>query len=300
MAKAIHDKPIVIMGTGIPAVCASINKLVDIAYNAPDKGPAINVFVLDTMEPGRKPDESMSYPLNGISIDAMHPFKTAKPPPHFPTFGEYAREIAVEDPEWESAFRDPTFRHVNEYLEYMLELALTAVGDKAYVDAGNKPVKSIEETVANGAATIHFKDGTILHAKQILRAGEPPHMSGRDSTAGEPSHSLVSEARRALIASELDYEEAKDESYFVFNAVVPIVLVTHELDEMSLIPRIHVALGTLEPIKARELWIVTRETVSDLVASTFKGQSIRFLTLAQFIGMMGLMKSTGLGAISRS
>jgi hypothetical protein len=294
MAEATHDKPIVIMGTGIPGVCAVVNKLVDIAYNAPDKGPAINVFVLDTMD-RRKPDESMLYPLNGRSLDAMHPFKTVKPPPGFPPFGEYAREIAEEDPDWKSAVRAPAYRHVNEYLEYMLELAVTAVGAKAYVDAGNKPVKSIEETVANGAATIHFKDGTILHAKQILRAGEPPHMSGPDSTA-----SLVSQARGALIASELDYEEAKDGSYFVFNALVPIVLVTHDLDEMSLVPRIHLALGTLEPIKASELWIVTRETVSDLVVANFKGQSIRFLTLAQFIGMMGLMKSTGVGTLSRS
>jgi hypothetical protein len=297
MAKAREDKPIVIMGTGIPAVCAIINRLVHIAYNAPDDGPAINVFVVDTMDQA-KPDESALYPLNGRSIDAMHPFKTEQRPPGFPSFGEYAREIAAEHPDFESALHAPTYGQVNEYLEYMLELALTAVGAKAYVDAGNKPVKGIEEPVANGAATIRFEDGTILHAKQILRAGEPPHMSGPHSTAGEPS--LVSEARRALIASELDFEEAKDGSCFVFNAIKPIVLVTHELDEMSLIPRIHLALGTLEPIKASELWIVTRETVSALVASTFKGQSIRFLTLGQFIEWMGLMKSTGLGAISRS
>jgi hypothetical protein len=245
-----------------------------------------------------KPDESMLYPLNGRSIDAMHPFKPAKRPPGFPTFGEYAREMATVDPDWNSALHAPVYRQVNEYLEYMLELSIRVVSDKAAIDGSNKPVKSIEETVANGAATIHFKDGTILHAKQILRAGEPPQMSGPDPTAGEPS--LVSEARRALIASELDYEEAKDESYFVFKAISPIVLVTHDLDEMSLVPRIHVALGTLEPIKASELWIVTRETVSDLVAANFKGQSIRFLTLAQFIGMMGLMKRTGVGALSRS
>jgi hypothetical protein len=297
MAEAIHDKPIVIMGTGIPAVCAIINKLVDIAYNAPDKGPAINVFVLDTMD-RRKPDESMLYPLNGRSIEAMHPFKPAKRPDGFPTFGEYAREMATEDSNWKSALHAPTYRHVNEYLEFMLELSIRTVSDKAVIDSSNKPVKSIEETVANSAATIHFEDGTILHAKQILHAGEPPHMSGPDSTAGESN--LFSAARGALIASELDYEEAKDESYFVFNALSPIVLVTHDLDEMSLVPRIHLALGTLEPLKASELWIVTRETVSDLVAANFKGQSIRFLTLAQFIGMMGLMKRTGVGALSRS
>jgi hypothetical protein len=292
-----NDKPIVIMGTGIPAVCAIINKLVDIAYNAPDNGPAINVFVLDTMDQV-KPDESGLYPLNGRSIDTMHPFKTEQRPEGFPSFGEYAREIAMEDSGWKSALLAPTYGQVNEYLEFMLELSIRTVSDKAYIDSSNKPVKSIEETVANGAATIHFEDGTVLHAKQILRAGEPPHMSGPHSTAGDPS--LVSEARRALIASELDFEEAKDGSCFVFKAIVPIVLVTHERDEISLIPRIHLALETLEPIKASELWIVTRETVSALVASTFKGQSIRFLTLGQFIEWMGLMKSTGLGAISRS
>jgi hypothetical protein len=181
MPKAINDKPIVIMGTGIPAVCAIINRLVDIAYNAPDSGPAVNVFVVDTLDQP-KPDEGTLYPLNGISTDAMHPFKTAKQPPGFPTFGEYAREIATEDPGWKGAARAPTFKHVNEYLEYMLELALTAVGDKAYVDASNKPVTSIEEPVKNGAATIHFEDGTSLDAKQIVRPGRPPHMSGPDST----------------------------------------------------------------------------------------------------------------------
>lgn len=177
MAKAIDDRPIVIMGTGIPAVCAIINRLVDIAYNAPDTGPAINVFVLDTMDQ-RKPDESLLYPLNGISIDAMHPFKPAKPAPGFPTFGEYAREMAMEDPDWERAVRAPTFKHVHEYLDYMLELAIGVVSDKANVAADNKPVKHIYEPVKNGAATIHFEDGTRLDGKQIVRAGKPPHMSG--------------------------------------------------------------------------------------------------------------------------
>ncbi len=181
MQKAITDKPIVIMGTGIPAVCAIINRLVDIAYNAPDNGPAVNVFVLDTMNQP-KPDEGALYPLNGLSTDAMHPFKTATPPPGFPPFGEYAREIATEDAGWKSAARAPTYRHVNEYMEYMLELAITAVGSKAYLDAGNKPVRSITEPVKNGAATIHFEDGTSLDAKQIIRAGRPPHMGGPDST----------------------------------------------------------------------------------------------------------------------
>jgi hypothetical protein len=50
------------------------------------------------------------------------------------------------------------------------------------VDAGNQPVQRIEEPVKNGAAMILFKDGTRLAAKQIVRAGRPPHMSGPDST----------------------------------------------------------------------------------------------------------------------
>jgi len=73
-ASGVHkpnDKPIVIMGTGIPAVCAIINKLVDIAYNAPDKGPVVYVFVLDTRDQP-KPDAATRYPLNGVSSDAMH------------------------------------------------------------------------------------------------------------------------------------------------------------------------------------------------------------------------------------
>jgi hypothetical protein len=225
----------------------------------------------------------------------MHPFKAAKPAPHFPPFGEYAREIAADDPEWESALRAPTHRHVNEYLEYMLELSLTAVGGKAYVDAGHNPVKNIEETVANGAATIHFQDGTILHAKQILRAGEPPHMSGRDSTAGEPSRSLATEVRGVFIDNKFSYEETEDESRFVLKPFggSPLVVMPHEEGEASLSGSVRFRLAELKSINGSELWVVTRETVSDLVASTFKGQSIRFLTLAQFSGMIELMKRTG-------
>lgn len=99
MAPAIIDKPIVIMGTGIPAVCAIINRRVDIAYNAPDTGPAVNVFVLDTKDQPR-PYEGATYPLNDMSTDAMHPFRTAKLPAGFPPFGGYARETALEDAGW--------------------------------------------------------------------------------------------------------------------------------------------------------------------------------------------------------
>jgi len=177
MAHAKDDWWIVIMGTGIPAVCAIINRLVDIAYNAPDRGPAVKVFVLDTLDQP-KPDEKMLYPLNGISIDDMHPFKPAVRPAGFPTFGEYAREIAAEDASWEVALRAPTYRYVNEYLEYMLELAITAVGDKAHVDAGQEAITSIETLLKEGIHRIHFADGTSLDAKQILQAGRPPHMGG--------------------------------------------------------------------------------------------------------------------------
>ena len=174
------DPPIVIVGTGIPAVCAMINKLVDIAYNAPDEGPPVHLFVLDTKDQP-KPAGSTPYPLAGLSTDAMHPFKTATPPPGFPSFGEYAREISEDDPSWRSAAQAPVHAQVIEYMEYMLELALTAAGTKVHLDTGDKPVESTEETVRNGPATIRFKDGAVIQVRQLIRAGRPPHMSGPDT-----------------------------------------------------------------------------------------------------------------------
>jgi len=179
-ASGVHkpnDKPIVIMGTGIPAVCAIINKLVDIAYNAPDKGPVVYVFVLDTRDQP-KPDAATRYPLNGISTDAMHPFKPAKPPEGFPTLGQYAREMAEADASWNVAVRAPTYRHVSDWLEFLLELSVRTVSDKAYIDSSNKPIGSIEQIFENGPARISFLDFTSLEAKQIIRAGRPPHMGG--------------------------------------------------------------------------------------------------------------------------
>jgi hypothetical protein len=167
------------MGTGIPAVCRIINMIMDIAYNAPDKGPPINVFVLDTMDEP-KPDEGTPYPLNGVAIDAMHPFTPVNRPPGFPSFGEYAREIAMEDADWNFTLHAPKYRHVIEYLEYMLELAITAVGAKAYLDAGKKPVKFIETLAEDGSSRIHFADDTTLDAKRIAPARKPPHMGGPD------------------------------------------------------------------------------------------------------------------------
>ena len=80
----------------------------------------------------------------------MHPFRSAAPPPHFPCFGEYVREIAADNPEWTIALQAPTFWHVNEYLSYILDLAIIAVGGKARIDTVKKPLKMIEQPVPNG------------------------------------------------------------------------------------------------------------------------------------------------------
>jgi len=321
MANARDDRPIVIMGTGIPAVCAIINMTVDIAYNAPDNGPATNVFVLDTMDEP-KPDEGTLYPLNGIALDAMHPFTPVNRPPGFPSFGEYAREIATEDVDWNAALHSPTYRHVNVYLEYMLELALTAVGDKAYLDAGNKPVKSIEATLKEDTARIHFADGTTLDAKRIVPARKPPHMGGpnlarspRYMAGPSLSDQGASAAQRKDVPAEsrmrltldlirgaadialgktgLLHDMDKKSHFLVVLGTRRIAAIALDLPEVALGPRVHLVLQDLDRVGATEMWVVTPERVAEAVQSQLQGKPVRFLSLSQFLSLIEKLSAVG-------
>lgn len=175
MAKA--DKPIVIVGSGNDNLAALINKLVDVAYNTPAGAPPQNITVLHTPA-AKKPRPDDAYPLNGKTVDQIHPFKTAKPPKGFPTFGEYIREMMVDDPSLKSALRVPTQGQISEYMDYVLDLAVMTVGDKALLETSRKGIESIDQKTKSGPGTINFKDGTTLEAKEIIRAEPPPHLGG--------------------------------------------------------------------------------------------------------------------------
>ena len=321
MANARDDRPIVIMGTGIPAVCAMINMTVDIAYNAPDNGPAIKVFVLDTMDEP-KPDEGTLYPLNGIALDAMHPFTPVNRPAGFPSFGEYAREIAAENVDWNAALHSPTYRHVNEYLEYMLELALTAVGGKAYLDAGNKPVTFIEALPKDDTARIHFADGTTLDAKRIVPARKPPHMGGpnparsprytagpglsdqaasaaqRKDAPAEPRLRLTLDLIRgaadiALGKTGLLHDMDKESHFLVVLGTRRIAVIAVDLPELALGPRVQLELQGLGHVGATEMWVVTPESVAEEVQSRLQGKPVRFLSLSQFLSLLEKLSVVG-------
>lgn len=160
------DEPVVIVG-GNNQIASLINKLVDIAYGTPAGVPPQRILVLmGANRNALKADDS--YPLNGKSPDQFHPLRAAKPPPGFPTLGEYVREMLEDDPSLESALRSPTHGQIAEYMEFVLDLAVMTVGDKALLETSSKVVQSIDQETRSGPGTIHFEDGTTLSAREII------------------------------------------------------------------------------------------------------------------------------------
>jgi hypothetical protein len=62
-----------------------------------------------------------------------HPFYSEKPPAGFPTFGEYVDELLPETPGLKSALLRPTHDQINDYMKYMVELAVIMAGGRVIV-----------------------------------------------------------------------------------------------------------------------------------------------------------------------
>lgn len=187
MAKPQHDnRPIAVVGTGQAGISTLINTIVDVAYKTKAGEPATTVVVIDTKDE-IKPRGNTLYPMNGMKVDDMHPFNSARPPDGFPTFGEFIRDQAKDDPSLKSALRAPTYKQVNDYLDFMLELAATTFPDQVQLEVNKGTIEKIDQR-AKAGPTVKFDDGTSLVTQGIIIANPPPHMGASKSPKIDDDH----------------------------------------------------------------------------------------------------------------
>jgi hypothetical protein len=172
--------PIAVIGSGHAGMAAIINLLIRVARNHPPDAAPVKVLIVNTRL--KQPPPETLYPLNNIAADDLHPFDTDMPPPGFPTFGTYLREMSKEDPRLASALVAPTYAHVTAYIEFITELAIIAAGEKIDMEANRKPIDHIDLKVRGGPAAIHYRDGTVLEMAAVFSdapyADSPLHLGG--------------------------------------------------------------------------------------------------------------------------
>jgi hypothetical protein len=289
---------VAILGTGIPGVAATINRLVQIAHNTEDGAPLIYVLVIDTRD-GKHQAGDTAYPLHGASPRDLHPFYAA-PSRGYPTFGEFVDGILEEtpgDPSLDGALTAPTWRQIRKYMEFMMQLAVEVVGDLAYLDFAKGPVREIREDQPNGPFTISLADGKSYRARTIARARTPRYMAWP-----EPGGRPVAPARRperqpppaAQVPLEQEVERALAKSGLPFEAVQAglfrtrvgsrtIAVVAHDgSDDKRIRSRVNALVPRLLKSGYTELWLVTREVVGeDLLEAAAIDDTVQFLTLPE-------------------
>ena len=205
MAKTkSEDQPIAIVGSGHAGMAALINTCVDVVYNSPDDAPPVNIVLFDTKDDA-PPKGDTPYPLDGSSPMDLHPFYSDKPPVGFPTFGKYIEDMAEADPSLRSTLLTPTYRQVNEYMEYVLELAVLSFSDHFHLEVNKTAIQDIQQTTPTGPAAIILTDGTRLGVRKVIRAKRPPHMAGPQPK--EPAANPTRREDRVLHASRLRFRD---------------------------------------------------------------------------------------------
>jgi len=304
-------EPIAIVGTGIAGVAAIINQLVDIAYNAKLNAPPVNLMVFDSGGP--KPKGDTPYPFQDRLPHLLHPFYTEEPAPGFPTFGEYVDKLSSETLRPQDALRRPTYKHINDYMQYVLELAVGAAADRVIIDATATAIVEIRETTAGGPAVIVLADGSRMHVSQVVRARSPRYMGGpslsdqaasasqRKDTPAAPAESRMrltldlirSAADIALGKTGLLHDMDKKSHFLVVLGTRRIAVIALDLPELALGPRVQLVLEGLGRVGATEMWVVTPQSVTEAVQSQLQGKPVRFLSLSQFLSLIEKLSVVG-------
>ena len=168
-----NDRLRAVIGSGHAGMAAVINALLDIAVHHPHLASPVQLLVVNTKE--RQPGPEVPYPMNGIAPDDLHPFATPRPPGEFPTFGEYVRAMSKEDPSLARAFEAPTYGQVTAYLDFMMELAIIAAGEKVDMIPNRRAIDRIDVTDSTGSGVIFFSDRTKLNVTALM-GDQPAHM----------------------------------------------------------------------------------------------------------------------------
>jgi hypothetical protein len=199
--------PIAVIGEAHAGSAALTRVLLEIDDTQPDGAPSVTVWFLHAGEV--KPPDNTAYPLGGRSAADLHPFDGPEPFMGFPTFGEYVRQKTPFDRSLRSALPAPTYGQIDAYMQYVLDLAMMIVRDKARLEVdktrtiesihpnprarsaemfflvGSKSPIGIDRAVSermqqqckSGPVTIDFTDGTSLDAKEVIYAKHPPHIA---------------------------------------------------------------------------------------------------------------------------
>jgi hypothetical protein len=303
MSEAKRTTPdqfdVAILGTGIPGVAATINRLVHIVLKNEDGDPLTYVLVIDTRDV-RYPALDAAYPLHGSSPRDLHPFYAA-PPRGFPTFGEFIDGILEESPgapAFDGALTAPTWGQIIEYMEFMMELAVRFVGDLAYLDFAKGPVREMREDRPNGPFTILLADGKRYRARTIVRARAPRYMAWPDPEArpvapARPQERKPAPPPAAQAPLEQEVERALAKSGLPFEAVHgtfraragsrTIAVVAHDgSDDERIRARVNALVPRLLKLGYTELWLVTREVVGESLLETAAiDDKVQFLTLRE-------------------
>ena len=178
---ASSSRTFAIVGTGPEGVAAIVNTLLWVSDQFDPESPA-RIVVFDDRGKERVPPEA-PYPLDSEFVGA-HAFESDDPPPGFPSFAQYLVDQAQQDPSTAWALTKPTWKHVFDYLEYVLELAVVACGDRVRLESCRTPISRIHETRAGDAATLLLADGTRLEVDRLIRPGPLKHMASPDAARG--------------------------------------------------------------------------------------------------------------------
>ncbi len=177
MTVAIEGLGTAVVGRGQDGIATLIETVTDIAYRTPDGAPAAKIIVIESQGVAR-PKGDMPYPLGGLEPAQMHPFSAVEPPAGFPRFGQYVKDMLPDHPDMQDALVAPTYRQINGYLDYMLELAVVSFADEIRLDIDRRVPEGDTQLTPNGPVTIHFTDGSQLIVARVVRARRPPHMGG--------------------------------------------------------------------------------------------------------------------------
>lgn len=172
------EAPIVVWGRDPMALLARISTtLVDIAYKG-HPGLRFNVVAAQPRPVPHALHPSLDGPwsFSGTDVGMIHPFDTERPPEGFPTLGEYFRGMWQPDEPAPTALSAPTRRDVREYLEFVLDLAVMTVGDKALVSTDPSFVVRVDRGPREHF-TVFFGDGRTLEAGHVIEATLPGRLT---------------------------------------------------------------------------------------------------------------------------
>lgn len=213
MSLPTNNNHIAIVGTGFAGSALLIHTLLKIADDSTIHAP-VKIIMFE-----RKPEQlhaglayskAPEYHHHNLNIGArrVNPFPAGTIPDGFPTFLQYIQQQSTKRPELENAPTNPPRQLFGEYIQHLVTLAITKVGNKAQIETQFKDVVNVEETPQG--ARIDLADGTQTTAAHVILAtGFQDAIAPKFARAAEKSSSFLS-APYSLAANDFFKKVLKD------------------------------------------------------------------------------------------